>query len=247
MRYLIITQLFLLASFSLVAQQADAEGPQRWYFSTSFGLDTYPGFYTGSEVTGSNLALSELGFRVHRHLDLGVQVGLMSKKTAAYNRIVTPALEGEWVLASWNSQQRNLFVGLQGKLNYRVGQGDLSLTSALGLLRHSNLVQASSPFPFRAELRMAPLITGYHFVQIGYTYWATPKFGLILGFSIFTQDTANTTRNVEFGQGGTPFYTIKNSDVEGLEVPDEDFMSLRLLNGNKTTHYIMVGLTARIF
>lgn len=232
---------------SLFAQEAGPEKQQRWYLSTQFGLDTYPGFSTGFFTRESKLVFSELGYRFHRHVDVALQLGLMGETELGTSRIQTIVPGGERLEASWNSHRRNVFIGLGAKLNYRIGQGDFSFSVTFGVLRHSNLLLVKSPRPIKAKLRMAALSYGYHKVQVGYTYWATRKFGLVVGFSIFTQDQGNITRNVEYSQGGVGYYTVSSFEIEGLEIPEEDFLGLRRLIHTSTTHYVTLGLTAKIF
>lgn len=247
MRYLMVIMMVFLGGVGLVAQKVKEEKQQRWCFSTQFGLDTYPEFTTSFYSTESKMLFAELGYRIHRHLDIGVQLGFMGETTSGFQRIENADFRGERLEVSWDNQMRNLFAGLEAKLNYRIGQGDLSFGVTFGMLRHGSLFQARSPRPFRAELRMEPLLYGFHKVQIGYTYWATSKFGLVMGLSIFTHDIGNTSRNVYFNQGGTPFYSVKELEVEGLDVTEDDFLALRYLSDNGTTHYLMLGLTAKIF
>lgn len=247
MKYLTLILAILALNTNLFAQEAGVEKQQRWYLSTQFGVNTYPGYSSGFTNRESKLVFSELGYRLHRHFDVGLQLGLMGETERGTSRIQTLVPGGERLEASWNSHRRNLFIGLGAKLNYRIGQGDLSFSVTFGVLRHTNLLLVKSPRPFKAKLRMAALTYGYHKVQIGYTYWATRKFGLVVGFAIFTQDQGDLTRNVEYSQGGTAYYAVSSFETEGLDIPEEDFLSIRRLVNNSTAHYVTIGLTARIF
>jgi len=94
---------------------------------------------------------------------------------------------------------------------------------------------------------MAPLTYSYFNIHFAYTYWATPRYGLMVGFTVFTPQNDNLNRNVEMLDGNITRYTIADSEVEGLEVTDSELSRLRSRIDNTSRQYITVGLTTRIF
>ncbi len=247
MRHLIAVLLLFANITWLAAQEAALSSPPRWFFSSHAGLATSTFYPSADASSGSGLLLNEIGYRLHRHLDVGVQIGVQRESSSTFSRLEPASNDFISFTTSWNSRKSNVFLGLQAKLNYRVGQGDLSLSASYGIVRHANLVRATSPLPFSARIRMAPLTYSYFNIHFAYTYWATPRYGLMVGFTVFTPQNDNLNRNVEMLDGNITRYTIADSEVEGLEVTDSELSRLRSRIDNTSRQYITVGLTTRIF
>ena len=94
---------------------------------------------------------------------------------------------------------------------------------------------------------MSPLTYSYYTVNLGYTYWATPRFGLMIGFSIFTPVNKGLTRNVEILDGNSVRYVIADLEVEGREATVDQLSGFRSLIDSSSRQYFTLGLTTRIF
>lgn len=247
MRHLLTVLLYLVPVIWLVAQEAAPSSPQRWYFSSHAGIATSTYSPRSSNHVGSGLLLNEIGYRLTRNIEVGTQIGLQRESGNSYGDSQTTLSGFLPFTASWNSRKSNTFIGLLARFNYRVGQGDLSLSGSYGLNRHSNLVRAKGPQPFSARIRMSPLTYSYYTVNLGYTYWATPRFGLMIGFSIFTPVNKGLTRNVEILDGNSVRYVIADLEVEGREATVDQLSGFRSLIDSSSRQYFTLGLTTRIF
>jgi len=249
MRYLIFTLVILLTSAVLAGQKTINEKPKRWHFSSHLGLDVYNVNTTSNGAKGSKLLLAELGYRIHRNVDLGIQLGHQREIWTGYTSYIINVFLPDSPWASWNSRRLSYFIGLQGKLNFRIGQGDLSLSGAFGVNRHTNLTRARSPYPFYVRMKMEPLTDYYTNVQLGYTYWATPRLGLMAGYSVLKLFSGRILPSADYsaGTGTVPFYSISSWESEGVEFDENTLSSLRGLVDISSRHYFTLGLTARIF
>lgn len=239
--------LLLVAGTALPGQEIVTEKPKRWHLSNHLGLDTYPVNAAGNGSKGSKLLLTELNYRLHRHLDAGAQLGYQREWWSGFNSL--DAAGGDPVLArvAWNGREHNFFLGLQAKLNFRIGQGDLSLSGSYGLVRHSYLVRASNAAQLQAQFKMLPLTDTYTDFTLGYTYWANAKFGLMIGFNVLKMNHGVRSRNVDYLSGNVPRYVISEMSVEGAELTENDLLGFRKLIDATSRHYLTVGLVTKLF
>ncbi|MEM6770758.1 MAG: hypothetical protein AAF597_09265, partial [Bacteroidota bacterium] len=74
--------------------------------------------------------------------------------------------------------RRNTSLGLQPRVNFRLGQGDLALAASAGMVSHRNQTIFQSPELGRVVFSASPLVNFYHDVKLSYTYWPTAHFGV---------------------------------------------------------------------
>jgi hypothetical protein len=248
--------MIVLSAFAggMYGQEAKPQELKRWHFTSQVGLhaltfhDSNTGFNEGGVgLNGSGLILTELGYRLHRHLDVGIQVGFQRESSSGFKQLTATTSDFLSFRTSFDCSKLSSFIGLQTKLNYRIGQGDLSLSGAYGFVLQGNRVRARSPNLFTAELRMAELTYNYFSIGLGYTYWATPRFGVILGYTLYSPQIGNLRRNVEISQNNTASYVFASSEVEGVDITEAELSSFRGRVSGNFNDYITIGLTARIF
>ncbi len=194
--------LLCLCSTALLGQ---TEVPQsRWMTSFAVGMD----LARHNQMTAANAAMSDKStrqitlaqhFRLSRWLDLGLQVGFQRSSLNGARDFIDEST-GLVVLSNWISLRKNLMLGLQPRVNYRIGQGDLALAPGVGVVHHRNLTSFRSPELGRADFRATPMSDLYFDLNLSYTYWPTTRFGLLFSISyVALQHQGNAASTDEAG------------------------------------------------
>lgn len=208
MPYLIIF-LFLLP-LSVVAQEQNP--PQRWsygaYFATEIGAfgrgssERFPGSSTQFGV--------EAYYRFHRFVEVGLQVG-HHREFVERTRILLDLPDP--FPPPFLGQQGGLFAGVQTRLNYRIGQGDLSVTGSIGAIRNQYrfevaFYEAENQVEFYSNRRLF----GYLQFSLGYAYWVHQN--------VAVQFSATTT-DIEYALNSNTTWDVRSNGSLGGTVSDQ--------------------------
>lgn len=180
--------LILTGAGNSLSGQDDTADRQlsRWVSSLSIGMDLKDyskKSFDPAPVTGSSCISVDTYYRLHRRLDVGIQLGY--QKLTGKELLTETLMIGsfKYLGQTWTSRQPNLFGGLQARLNHRMGQGDLAVSATAGLSRHLKVINAVTEFGEKEQLRANSLFSLYHQLRAGYTYWPRQDFGLELAVS----------------------------------------------------------------
>lgn len=252
MKYLIVV-LFLLISCGVVSAQQIEGGAKntRWQFSLQSGLDlgSYQREYR--DKTGSSMYQAEGHFRLSRFFDLGLQLGFNRVSNSYWGEYDSDFQENP-IQVQIHGRKTNRYLGFQPRFNYRVGQGDLSLSMAMGVVHHRNVLRFASPEPYTARLGFRPLIDYYFQLSLGYTYWPTQRIGFSMSLSHLSLEHGKLSGNVD-NETTNPLYLIERGNLpnqggQGNIIIDYTaFGELRERVEASKNLYLTLGVIARPF
>lgn len=184
----------------------------RWLTSAGIGLDVTYGDLSanqGTSIDGTIARQTTLTqhFRVSRLLDLGLQLGFQRTVINGRRDVIDNA-SGLILLTNWSSLRKNILLGFQPRMNYRLGQGDLALSVTAGAVAHRNQTSFRSPELGRAIFSSAPLVDFYYDLKVGYTYWPTARFGVEVSLS--RTDLRHGDNRSNLDEAGNYIFTAEN-------------------------------------
>ncbi|NJC25253.1 hypothetical protein [Neolewinella antarctica] len=189
MRHLILFFLLIVFSGCVVGQSTDLppDQPKRWQLAASTGYNLkylttdVPEKYSGQYYQAT------LHYRFRKWLDLGVHFGLSPRASTG---VSTSAGRDRDATSSFifRSADRNVQVGIQPRVNYRIGQGDLSAAITIGTMFHRHTETITNPdLPGEVRIYYQSYVDPYYQFELGYTYWASKSVGVAVSLSKTTQ------------------------------------------------------------
>ena len=202
-----------------------------------------------AEKISSRGRLDALGlhYRVARWLDLGAEVG--HRRSIVDGRRESGGLYlGEIAVSfDYRTIRTEWFAGLAPRVNYRVGQGDLSATLGFGVASHRlqmDIPHGSDPGG-TAEVKFARFSAPYTDLRLGYTYWFHKRIGLYGGLQYRNSQVSRTVSGAT-GRNNAGFYTVESVDGATTPTSRQAGWGLQEPVRKQANLYLRLGSTIRL-
>lgn len=235
MKHLIITTLLTLGLGGfLLAQGADETTniPGRLQLSLQLGHQL------GSSDAGAQSGVvhqyyrGAVHYRFSRGFDLGLSLGFnRGRGNGTRDSENVPRLGPQ---TNYRHLENSYLLGVAPRLNYRLGQGDLSFTIGLGIMHHRHSKILDRPDEESIQVEYVPVTKPYGEIGVGYSYWVSPKLGFMA--------SANYLRLQHDGD-----YEIGRIIQLGLEEEAAIERAFRDNINNWSQLYLSVGVVIRPF
>lgn len=232
--------LFCLATAGLTAQS-------RWQAGFTGGVSLASNQPDKLRSSSGYLANLQLHYRVARWLDVGAEVGYRQISNEGRRELGSLFLEEIAVTFDYQTQKTEWIVGLAPRLNYRIGQGDLSATLSFGVAAHRLAMEVPQDQTNGENnmVRFANFTVPYTSAQLGYTYWWTKRLGLYGGARYLRSLVSRTTSGAT-GTNNAGIYVVKSVNGGTEPTPGEAGWGLQEPVAELKNLFLTLGITIRL-